>query len=97
MLNEPNVVLAHQLIKEIKMAQWTKKGVPTSYEELLKEFLVYEEQLPEADREACRKAKDAIMAVEGDGKTILPDTDPNKQVWQMYFGSWMQANGVDYK
>ena len=87
----------HQLIKEFKMAQWTKKGNPTTYEELLKEFLVYEEQLPEEDREICRQAKNAVMAVEGDGKTILADTDPNKKIYQMYFGTWMTANGVEFK
>jgi hypothetical protein len=76
------------------MSNWTKNGVPTTYEALLSVFLVYEENMTEDDREKCRAAKDAVMAVEGDGKTIMADSNPAKQVWQMYFGSWMDANGV---
>lgn len=86
------------------MAQWTKNGSPVLYTALLNEFIAYEQTLSsdETDgltneRDRCQNARIAVLKVEGDGKAILPDSDPNKQIFHGYFGKWMDANGVKFE
>jgi hypothetical protein len=84
---------------------WKRNGVPVEYSTILDEFCKFEQTLSTDtgvngaminERDRCQAARLAVLAVEGDGQTQLPDSNPNKQIWFGYFGPWMDAHGITH-
>lgn len=77
---------------------WKKDGVEITYDTVASLYDAYEEKLtPEETRTDARAAREAVVAVEGDGVTILPETDARKAKYLMYFGPFMVASGITYE
>lgn len=77
---------------------WKKAGVEIAYEDMMKLYDAYQEALtPVTTKEDAQQARAAVGEVEGDGKTILPDTDPRKAKWNMYFGTFMVQKNISHE
>jgi hypothetical protein len=77
---------------------WKINGSEISYADMMKLYNKYEDSLtPITTKGDAQLARAEVGAVEGDGKTILPDTDPRKAKWNMYFGTFMTQTGITYE
>jgi hypothetical protein len=77
---------------------WKKDGVEITHADMMKLYDEYENALtPDTTRTEAQEARFAIGQVEGDGTTILPETDPRKVKWFMYFGPFMVENNITYE
>lgn len=77
---------------------WKKAGVEITHEDMMKLYDAYEDAItPDSTREDARQARHDLVAVEGDGTTVLPESDPRKVKWFMYFGPFMVASNITYE